>query len=1039
MQVVRACLRGHGSTPLSEDLRAAAVDIARMLPEIRDLFPDLPAPTAADPESARFQLFDSTTSFLLKLAQGGPLVLVLEDLHAADTPSLLLLQFLVGQMADSRLLVVGSYRDVELTPDHPLTLTLAQLSREPPTRLLHLQGLSEDEVAQLVATRLGPVAVPTIISALYRGTKGNPLFIGEAVRLLAVEGQLRHSGSAIVRVTVPKEVRDVIGRRLAHLDDVCREVLSLASVLGTEFTTEALGRLSGPGSAELLDVLDRAVDAALVEMAPGGLGRLRFSHGLVRETLYAELSSAKRMQLHRQAAEVLQKIYGSDEEPHLAELAHHLFEAAPLGGTAVAVDYARRAGDQAARSLAYEEAARLYGMALGALELHEPTDQETSGELLLALGECSARAGDLLGARETFLRAATSARRGAAAGQLARAALGYGGRFLWARAGDDSHLVPMLQDALAMLGGEDEQLRVRLLARLACVLRSSAERERCDALSRQALETARGLGDPATLAYALEARCFAICWPDNPEQRLELTTELIRVAEATNDIERLAEGQMAKCLFLAELGAVPDSRAELEQLARKAKELRQPSHIWLVRTSETMFALLEGTFDRAEKLIASEVRPGQPPTLVRDDVSANQMHRFLLGRERGGLAGLEAGTRAAVAEFPWYPVHRAALTVLLLDLGRENEARSEFEELAREGFGALHKDNEWLLAMAFVAEACSRLGDDERAAVLYETLAPFEEYHAIGPHEGSLGAVGRYLGLLAQTLGRLDQAEHHLRTAIAMNERMGARPWVAHSRSDLARVLSQRDGPGDRERALLELGLAQDICRELGMPVLEEKAAKLLGDRPADGAREPSGQGRRVFRKEGEYWTVVFATDAFRLKDIKGLTYLAQLLGHPGREFHVLDLATVAHGVVPRGAPPTPPGEDDLHPHDMADAGPALDERAKAAYRQRLLDLEDELDEAVAWSDSLRASKLQEERDFLTEELSAAMGLGGRDRKPGSQSERARVNITRAVRAAVARVREFSPGLASHLDATIHTGTFCCYSPDPGATSSWHV
>jgi hypothetical protein len=184
---------------------------------------------------------------------------------------------------------------------------------------------------------------------------------------------------------------------------------------------------------------------------------------------------------------------------------------------------------------------------------------------------------------------------------------------------------------------------------------------------------------------------------------------------------------------------------------------------------------------------------------------------------------------------------------------------------------------------------------------------------------------------------------------------------------------------------------------------------------------------------------VVFGTDAFRLKDIKGLTFLAQLLGHPGREFHVLDLATVAHGVVPRRAAPNPPGNEDLHPQELAGAGPALDEQAKAAYRQRLLDLEEELDEAVAWSDSPRASKLQEERDFLIEELSAAVGLGGRDRKPGSQSERARVNITRAVRAAVARVREYSPALASHLDATIHTGTFCCYSPDPGASSSWHV
>jgi tetratricopeptide (TPR) repeat protein len=1039
VQVVRACLRSQGSTALSEDLRAAAVDIARMLPEIRDLFPDLPAPTAADPESARFQLFDSTTSLLLELAHGAPLVLVLEDLHAADTPSLLLLQFLVGQMADSRLLVVGNYRDVELTPDHPLTLTLAQLSREPSTRLLHLQGLSEDEVARLVGARLDVVAVPAIISALYRGTKGNPLFVGEAVRLLAAEGRLRLLDPAIVRVTLPKEIRGVIGRRLAHLDDACRDALSLASVLGTEFTTEVLGRLCGSASAELLDLLDRAGEAALLVPASGALGRWRFSHGLVREALYAELSSAKRMRLHRQAAQVLQEIYGSHEEAHLAELAHHFFEAAPLGDTAVAVDYARRAGEQAAQSLAYEEAARLYRMAVGALELCEHQDDELQGQLLLALGDASARAGDLLAAREAFFRVATIARRTGAASQLARASLGYGGRFVWARAGDDPHLVAMLQDALVLLGGGDDRLRVRLLARLACALRSSPDRERSDTLSRQALETARGLDDPATLGFALEARFWAIYWPENPEERLDLATELIRVAEAANDAERTFAGRLARYMFLADLGAVADSRAEVEAGARKAEELRQPAQRWVIRTAETMFALLEGDFDRAEKLMALQVRPGQPPTLARDDLSVHQMHRYLLAWERGGLAELEQSTRATVDELAWYPLHRAVLAGLLLELGREDEARAVFDELAVEGFRALQRDSEWLLGVALASEACSGLRDAERAAVLYQQLVPFERRHALGNLEGSLGAVCRYLGLLAQTLGRLDQAEHHLRTAIALNERMGARPWVAHSRFDLARVLSQRDGPGDRELALLELRLAQDICRELGMPALEDKAAKLVGDRPADGAREPSGQGRRVFRKEGEYWTVVFGTDAFRLKDIKGLTYLAQLLGHPGREFHVLDLATVAHGVLPKGAPPTPPGEDDLHPHDLAGAGPALDERAKAAYRQRLLDLEDELDEAVAWSDSLRASKLQEERDFLAGELSAAMGLGGRDRKPGSPSERARVNITRAVRAAVARVREFSPALASHLDATVHTGTFCCYSPDPGATSSWHV
>lgn len=1040
VQVLRACLRGQDSGAVREEMRVPAVDIARMLPEVRDLFPGLPPPPVVDPESARFQLFDSTTSLLLKLANDGPLVLVLEDLHAADTPSLLLLQFLGGQMADSRLLVVGSYRDVELTPDHPLTVTLAQLSREPPARLLHLQGLSEDEVAQLVRARLDVEPVPTIVSALYRETKGNPLFVGEAVRLLAAEGPLRLLDPAIVRFAVPKEIRGVIGRRLAHLDAVCRDALSLASVLGTEFTTEVFARLSGLAFAGALDLLDRAVEAALLAPAPGAVGRWRFSHGLVREALYAELSSAERMRLHRQAAQVLQETYASHEEAHLAVLAHHFFEAAPLGDTAIAVDYARRAAEQAAQSLAYEEAARLYRMALGALELCEHQDKELEGELLLALGDALARAGDLLAAREAFFRVATVARRGGAATLLARASLGYGGRHVWARAGDDPHLVAMLQDALVLLGGGDDRLRVRLLARLACALRSSPDRDLSDTLSRQALETARGLDDAATLGYALDARCWAIYRPENPEEQIDLATELVRVGEAANDAERAFGGRLVRCLYLADLGAVADSRAELEALLRKAEELRQPAYKWATRATETMFALLEGDLGRAERLMALEVRPGQPPNPARDDLSAHQMHLYLLARERGGLAELEQSARAAVGEYAWYPLHRAALTCLLLELGREDEARAVFDELSVEGFGALYRDNEWLLGMALAAEACSRLRDAERAAVLYQQLAPFEGRHSVGHPEGSLGAVCRYLGLLAHTLGWLNKAEHHLRDAIAMNERMGARPWTAYSRFDLAGVLLDRDGPGDRERALSELDLVRETCQDLGMCCLEEKAAKRSASHARYPTVVPAGEPTAsVLRREGDYWTVLFGADAFRLRDTKGLHYLAQLLLHPGQELHVLDLTTMEHGVAQDVATSRRANDDYLCSGRLSDAGAVLDEQAKAAYRQRLLELESDLEEATAWSDSLRAAKLREERDFLAEELSAALGLGGRDRKVGSQSERARVNITRAIKAVLVRFREHSPALADHLSATVHTGTFCCYSPDPRVPITWQL
>jgi len=194
-----------------------------------------------------------------------------------------------------------------------------------------------------------------------------------------------------------------------------------------------------------------------------------------------------------------------------------------------------------------------------------------------------------------------------------------------------------------------------------------------------------------------------------------------------------------------------------------------------------------------------------------------------------------------------------------------------------------------------------------------------------------------------------------------------------------------------------------------------------------------------VFRREGEYWSIAFAGEAFRLKDIKGLRYVAQLLRHPGREFHVLDLAAAGQVAGAGGTRPHPARDDELHQARLSGAAPILDQQAKAAYRARLRDLEEELAEATSWADPVRAAKARQEKQFLADELSAAVGLGGPDRAAGSPAERARVSITKAVKIALARIRAHSPALAGHLDATIHTGTFCCYTPDPRAPITWHT
>jgi hypothetical protein len=384
-----------------------------------------------------------------------------------------------------------------------------------------------------------------------------------------------------------------------------------------------------------------------------------------------------------------------------------------------------------------------------------------------------------------------------------------------------------------------------------------------------------------------------------------------------------------------------------------------------------------------------------------------------------------------VDEFPWYPCHRAALTLLLVDRERLDEARIVFDGLAHNEFSALYRDNEWLLGMALASEACALLGDADRAAVLYEQLSPFSGSHAIGHAEGSVGATDRYLGLLAVAMGRIDEAIVHLEAGLDLNERMGSPPWAAHTQADLARAMRQRGAPGDTRRAAQLEASALETARGLGMRPLEQSL------RPADHERAQSQRpatGSR-FLREGEYWTVAYEGSTVRVRDAKGMRYLARLLADPGREFHALDL--VGHSV--RQATTVKPTEAGMSVGEIGDAGVRLDAEAKAAYLARLRELEEEASEAEAWNDGERTARAQQEIAFLTDELKSAVGLGGRDRREASAAERARLSVTRAIRSAIVRIGEQHAALGGHLDATIHTGTYCSYLPDPRVPTAWEL
>ena len=884
-----------------------------------------------------------------------------------------------------------------------------------------------------------------MVAAVWKETKGNPLFMREAVRLLSTEGRLGDLGDpGAIALAVPAGVRDVIARRIAHLSEPAARLLRTAALIGPEFAVTLLARVDESSPEAVLDLLDEAVEAGLLIPVLGGSGRYRFAHDLVREGLYTELGSGQRARMHRRVADALEEMQATGSGTYLAELAFHFHQALQSGlltdddqeprVATRAIEYALLAGDRARSSLAYEEATRLYEMAIDVLRqgVDEP---QRELEILLSIGDAVARAGDPARSMSHYLEAASIARRTGAVSEFARAALGFSGRLPWLRPGKDTSLIPLLQEALALLGGSNDPLRVRLLARLACAWRSSpGQLEQAAALAREAVTLARELDDAPTLSYALAGQYWATWGPGHIEDRERLAREMIQVAQATGDGERLLDAHVMLELVHAEIGRMAEVRQEIEDVARAVRELRQPAQLWLGTSIRALVALMQGEFEFAESLVAEELQVSPPATYNRDELSTGRMHLFLLRREQGRVAESEPFVRAAVEDFPWYPLHRAALVLLLIETSRLDEARAVFAALAQDDFKALYRDNEWLLGMSLASEGCYRLGERAAAEIAYRQLAPFAGLHAIGANEGSAGAVDRYLGLLAATLGDDAAAVAHLSEALRLNGQWGALPWAAHVQADLAAVLRRRGAVGDEEQASGLEHAALDTALRLGMLGLTRQLEPLVSRLPRRAEAPDVGNG--TFRGEGEYWTLVFGDEHVEIRDSRGMSYLARLLANPGRELHALDLAQRGGDARSTHADRIPA---DLRVGGVEDAAALVDQEARNAYRTRLDELRAELQQADDWNDSERAARSRSEVEFLEDELGRALGLGGRERKVASAAERARISVTRALRSAINRVASRAPALGEHLSATIRTGTYCSYAPDPRVPIHWEL
>jgi DNA-binding SARP family transcriptional activator len=769
--------------PFTEALRPYAAAHAETLPEwvtaeLARLLPELgpgPGPPAGDAMAARHRLFEAVAAAVGHAARSGPVLLVVEDLHWADEPTLQLLGHVVRSVGWAPLLVAGSLRDEGGG-------LLADLQRERAPERLVLRGLSEDEAGDLAAGWLGS-APPGLAAAVHRRSGGNPLFVEELARHLAESypGQPADALLAAAGREVPHGVRTVIDRRVARLGGDAGEAVRVAAIAGEDFALADVAAACGEPDELVARRLEVAVGTGLV--AEGGRpGRYRFAHALVREAVIAGMTATRRALLHRRIGEALQAMPDEARERRMGELARHLLAARPLVDAGTAAQAALGAARQAARGLAYEEAADLLERALaGDLGARDPV----RAEVLLALGDARLRSGDGPAAGDHFREAAEAARALGDGELLARAALGRAG--LAVSVGPvRAEVRALLEEALAAAPAESA-LRPRLLARLAIELYYEPPVDLREQLSADALAAGRRAGGPALLE-ALGARHVALWSPAHTEERLAIADELVAEARVAGDREAELQGINWRVADLFELGDRDALLAAIADHERLADALRLPSFAWYVPMWRATLAFLSGRLHEAQRLSEQGARIGR---LANDDNA-----ELLFGVQRrsirmsGGdlpdedLAAIRRNIERSPARCAW----QAARALWATAQGHLGPAREEL----RRGVAELADaplDANWLYAANCLGAVAARLGDEAAAAEVYPRLRPYgHRVVTVGRGCFCSGSASLALGVLAATLGDRRAAADHLEAAVRRNEALGAVAYAAASRGALAGV-----------------------------------------------------------------------------------------------------------------------------------------------------------------------------------------------------------------------------------------------------------
>ncbi len=990
-QALGTLVREKSRSELEQCLGSAAPDVARIVPSLRDKLPNLAERSTSGIEE-RFQLYAAVHGFLRALAAKTPVAIVLDDLHAADVSSLGLLQFVARELRGTRLFVLGTYRDVEARLTEEVSRLLAQAARD--GKVLSLARLDRDQTAEFVS---GSGGASELAAAVFEASQGNPLFAEELLRLVSARDK-----KALPEL--PESVREVIRGRLDLLSEEAKRIISLASVLGPEFELDTAAALAG-GSVESIEPL-------LAEIARAGVaherdrGRWAFSHILYREVLYRELGRARRAELHGLAADRIRSRY--TPRAKLSELLHHCLEA---GDTAGAVAAAVGAADWAFERQAYEDAVTLLEGAAAQSAVPE-LDRHLQFDLLLALGRSRIGAGRAAAGIESCVAAAAIARSLGDPELLARAALGYG--LVIMPGVVDPVLVALLEEARAGLGAGHDGLRACVMARLAGAMQPSYDVQVPMQLAREAVALARTVNDTRTMATVLYGAGAALAAHASPEERIALGVEHEQLATELGERTQLLRARrrlVFAYLELANLEAADGTIAAYETVAR---QLGQPHELWPALLMRAMRAAMHGRFPEADALyaeaseLAARAGAGDAPAAL----SMHRLCRLLLQERHAEILSFLPAMRPVLSGSPASEIQIAMNEAFAYArIGRVPERTWVLDAIL--SFELPRAESVWIAGHTEVVLA---LGETRHLDACYEMLSSKAGRLLSWGTYGMAceGPLTRMLALVACRLDRRAEALQHFEQAVRQADALGLVPSAARIRYDWAKTLIEGGSPADRvaARGLLDASLL--AAQELEMPGLIEFIERLSAAPiavPEQPPRRPF-DSRPEFRREGDVWAIRFDDAVFRLKDSKGLQFLATLIEAPGREFHVLELVD-----------PRPVGRD------LGDAGELLDRRAIDEYRQRVEALDDTIAEAESFGDLERAARARAERDQIASEVARAVGLDGRQRRAGSGAERARTAVQRRIKDALQRIGEQCPALEQHLEIAVRTGAFCSYRP----------